>query len=83
MRDREGFPLGSIDVATMEVRSVVNGIDGISGCHHTATDTAKGYIVSVVRAGSTSSGAPKPAPERWNLLAGCGHAIASPASSRR
>jgi hypothetical protein len=83
MRDRERFPLDSIDVATMEVRAVVNGIDGIGGCHHTATDTAKGYIVSVVRAGSTSSGAPKPAPERWNLLAGCGHAIASPASSRR
>ena len=68
MRDREGFPLGSIDVATMEVRAVVNGIVGISGCHHTATDKAKGYIASVVRGGSTSSGAPKPAPERWESV---------------
>ena len=83
MRDREGFPLGSIDVATMEVRAVVNGIDGISGCHHTATDTAR-YISSPwCEQEALAAVLLNLLLNDGNPLAGCGHAIASPASSRR
>jgi hypothetical protein len=83
MRDREGFPLASIDVATMEVRAVVNGIDGISECHHAATEKAKGYIVSVMRAEALAAAPLNLLLDDGNLLASCGHAIASPAGSRR
>jgi hypothetical protein len=83
MRDREGFPLGSIDVATMDVRAVVKVMMVLAGATTQPRVQPRDISSPWCEQEALAAVPLDLLLNDGNLLAGCGRAIASPAGSRR